>query len=300
MKDTVDRATVAELVDAVPLGSEPSVAYVARSLRDLNAVIDSLGKLGLKADLNIDIQLNRVELSTLDASEAAAAIGAAGLTSDGLVVQEVPALSAPATNLYGGLGGSGNGWSGCPSGFTVQQRVGGPDDFIYGFVSAGHCGTTMSYLGVGLPFVASCFTGGCDSQWHTEATFTAQPSFYWTGGLRRNVTSTTTWLAIVVGGTVCHYGPVTGYGCGTVNTKSLAPNYVPHPHAVFVKAGNNCSSDLVQPGDSGGPIFYGNTAYGIMSRYYTDIFCLSHTQMIFDAIDLATNPYSGVSVMLYP
>ena len=112
------------------------------------------------------------------------------------------------------------------------------------------------------------------------------------------MTSTTPWASEYVGESVCKYGEVTGYGCGTISTKFYAPSYVPNPYAAFTIVGNNCTSKLSIGGDSGSPVFWNNSALGIVSGKYTDLFCLSHTQLIFDAIDFATN-YSGISVMLH-
>jgi hypothetical protein len=70
----------------------------------------------------------------------------------------------------------------------------------------------------------------------------------------------------VVGGFVCHRGKTTGYSCGTIVSKTFQPTWA---NACF---GVTCASVWIRvqganlkcyPGDSGGPWFLNNTAYGI-------------------------------------
>lgn len=296
-----DATGVAALVKAAGLETTPIVKSVPYSLSDLNQVVTSLQGLGIKADLNIDIRENQVEVNVTDAVSATSAIANASVDTNAVTVEQVPSLAQPTTTIYGGLGGSNTNqqWQGCPSGFDVQQRVGGPDDLIYGFITAGHCTNTMSYMGVTLPYVASCYQLGCDSQFHTQASFAVSPRFYSHPGTLSYVTSTTGWISEYVGETVCKFGEYTGYACGTISSKSEVPGYVPHARAEFTLVTNNCTSDLVHGGDSGSPVFYGTSAFGIISGQTNELSCITHQELIFDAIDLATNSYSGMSVMLH-
>ncbi|MGH2512721.1 MAG: hypothetical protein ACRDGQ_08555 [Candidatus Limnocylindrales bacterium] len=84
------------------------------------------------------------------------------------------------------------------------------------------------------------------------------------------VTSTTGWISEYVGEPVCKFGEYTGYACGTISSKSEVPGYV-----------------------------YGTSAFGIISGQTNELSCITHQELIFDAIDLATNSYSGMSVMLH-
>jgi hypothetical protein len=157
----------------------------------------------------------------------------------------------------------------------------------------------MSYLGVNLPLVARCWTGSCDSQWHTAPGFAVALEFVFTSNQsRRGVWSTTSRAAQVLGQTTCHYGPVTGYGCGNLQSKSFQPSWVPNANFVFMKA-ENCSVDLSEPGDSGGPNFFGNAALGITSGNWHDLTCGGLNKMIYNAIDDAANPF-GVSALIAP
>ena len=185
------------------------------------------------------------------------------------------------------------GWSGCPSGFTVQNGSG-----VKGFITAAHCGNILSWNGVNLPFVAQISGANSDSQWHTTASYTAIPAFFYQGTSSRWVTASTTWNNIVVGSFACKNGPATGYTCGTIDSKSYSPSWLAgHANAVFVRVGN-CDVNMVSEGDSGGPVFYGFTAYGITSGKEVDIFCGFRNKLIFNAANHATVPL-GLSVLLH-
>jgi hypothetical protein len=60
-----------------------------------------------------------------------------------------------------------------------------------------------------------------------------------------------------VGSSVCKYGHTTGYTCGTIDTTSLCNN----GSCTYVRVSGG-SVNLSEGGDSGGPWFFGNTAYG--------------------------------------
>jgi hypothetical protein len=274
--------------------------YVPRSIKDLESIIGSLKDLKMEADFDIDVRTNRVEILTTEASGADVEAQSSKVPKDAVTINVVASLGAPSSNLYGGTGGGSNDWSGCPSGFTVKHRIGGPDgDLEYGFVTAGHCGNTLSYLGHALPFRAECYGGSCDSQWHEDGVFVAQPAFFWkTGQPVRWTTGATSRAAIVIGTTVCHYGPVTGYGCGNLASKSYSPGFIPSGTPTYLLIDPDCNADLSEPGDSGGPVFAGGTAYGTMTGWMGELFCSDKHWAIVDAIDQGLNPL-GLSVYLH-
>ena len=68
----------------------------------------------------------------------------------------------------------------------------------------------------------------------------------------------------LMGNAVCKSGRTTWYDCGTITSANF--NYsISHEGRVFTIIGGKLASTIVNPGDSGGPVFYGSTAYGIMS-----------------------------------
>lgn len=283
------------------LGVKVKIHVVPRSYKDLEALEALVAKLELpETSTEIDIVGDVINVYTTTPNLTEAAVASAIQNGSGIKVIEVPSLGGPATLIYGGLGGANLNWSGCPSAFIVR-RLEDQGQYTYGYLSAGHCGNTMSYQGVNLPYMGQCWGGSCDSQWHLVATFTPVPEFVFTENQsRRQVWATVTRASLLIGQTACKYGPVTGYDCGNVESKSYRPpqNEVPNATSTFIRV-KACNWDMVALGDSGGPAFYGNDALGVTSGWFADVTCSQHKQLIFGSIDLSANPL-GVSVWIAP
>lgn len=152
----------------------------------------------------------------------------------------------------------------CTSGFVVANSAG-----TRGVTTAAHCGNTQSYFefnGTSYPmtFVAERNDADEDVQWHTTAQ-TEVPQFY------ADLTTTPRVLtgrrlrsSTAVGNTACHRGKTTGYSCGSVESTTYQPTYSCN--------GFTCSATYISVtgpnlacagGDSGGPWFNGQTAFGL-------------------------------------
>ena len=151
----------------------------------------------------------------------------------------------------------------CTTGFVVTNGE------INAIATAAHCPDQLSYIdpddnsSVSLPMIGSWGLGYQDVQINGSPN-SPDPLFYanrGAGSLRRveswrNVASTR------AGDFVCHYGVSSGYSCAIVELTDYAP-----PGAL---CGGPCSPTWVtvrgpscQTGDSGGPVFSGNVAFGI-------------------------------------
>ncbi len=107
-----------------------------------------------------------------------------------------------------------------------------------------------------------------------------------------------TYSAIVINQLVCKYGRTTGYGCGYVEAKNVDPDAGGPYNAVFVRVKNCPGPDLAQPGDSGGPVFNGNTVIGHVNfEDDGDIFC--PWKMVFNSVTHIQTAL-GVTVILTP
>ena len=130
--------------------------------------------------------------------------------------------------------------------------------------SAGHCPETNTYyLGGALGWHIGAYFGSHDVRSYTLGPNTATNKLY-TGGGVRSITSAASRSSLFIGGTACKYGKTTGYGCGTIISKSVAPGYVPSVSATFIEVAG-CPNTMGEDGDSGGPWFLNNKAYGWMS-----------------------------------
>lgn len=154
----------------------------------------------------------------------------------------------------------------CTSGFVVPNGAG-----TRGVLTAAHCGNTQTYSEFGgttyaMTFVSESLDADADVQWHTTAS-TEVPEFY------ADLTTTARVLtgrrlrsSTAVGNTVCHRGKTTGYSCGSVASITHQPAYT------NACGGVTCSALFIRVegpdlrcygGDSGGPFFNGQTAFGI-------------------------------------
>lgn len=199
---------------------------------------------GLEAAGGLNLRVNRPEIYV--PSTAAAAARAAIPPETGaavVVVDRLPELEV----LYGGLA-----LSTCTSGFHVRNPAGTP-----GISTAGHCGNSQSQGGWSLTFLGESWTGSNDIQWHNLAGASTYSNLIQVGTGTRAITATRTRNAQTAGEWVCKQGMTTGNTCGTLDTTSYCYNGV--CTWIYVTGG---SVNLSEPGDSGGPWFSGNTAYG--------------------------------------
>jgi streptogrisin C len=151
----------------------------------------------------------------------------------------------------------------CTSGFVVTN---GETNAI---TTAAHCPDQLTYIDVDgttspmLPMIGSWGLGYRDVQINGSAN-SPQPLFYANRGAG-SLRQVDTWRSVAstrAGDFVCHYGESSGYSCATVELTDYAP-----PGEL---CGGPCSPTWVTvkgpsciPGDSGGPVFSGDVAFGI-------------------------------------
>lgn len=247
---------------------EPARFTLEQLERRLEAGYNRVRGSGIEASGAVDVRANRAEVHVL-AGRAAAARALLG--ADDANVVEVEHLPSEEITMYGGLP-----ISTCTTGFTVRNSSG-----RRGVSTSGHCGNSQSYSGYSLRFIAESYSGAYDIQWHDRAgdTYTNRIKV---GSNTRSITGVRSRTSQAVGSTVCKQGKTTGYTCGTISTIS----YCASGACVWVRVAGN-GTNLSEGGDSGGPWFYGNTAYG------------SHTYGIGnDSAYMASNYFSGLSVTI--
>lgn len=175
----------------------------------------------------------------------------------------------------------------CTSGFVVT------DGQTSGVVTAAHCPDDLAFVEpdrseTPLTFVGQWGWSFQDVQLHVVADGAAAPldaSFYADNArtLRRAVTGVRPRAATRVGDVVCHRGERTGYSCAEVAFVSFAPSGDlcggPCAPTWVAVAGPTCKA-----GDSGGPVFDGSVALGIVkgSSYRRDETCSLYYYMSTD------------------
>lgn len=152
---------------------------------------------------------------------------------------------------------------GCTTGFSVR------DSTRTGILTAAHCPDALVYQSPGggtipLQFVGGWGVGRHDVQIHVGPG-TAEPLFYANrldGSLRR-LSGARPLASIRAGESLCHWGEGSGYSCAEVELTDYAPpgelcGGPCEPVWVTVR-GPGCKA-----GDSGGPVFNGTVAFGIL------------------------------------
>lgn len=151
------------------------------------------------------------------------------------------------TNITGGKTEEG-----CTLGFTVVNK-----DNKKGVVTAGHCANSMK----GLNFVNEIIAGNIDAQFLTGKVGTTIKNTFRSNEKQYRKVRKTMSRDKMLGLMVCHWGATSYKSCGEITSiNRIAPN------------SRNIRLDLVtvqgekltcQGGDSGGPWFSGQTAFGI-------------------------------------
>jgi hypothetical protein len=247
---------------------EPARFTLRQLERRLEASYHRVLAAGIPAAGGVDVRANRAEVHVLRGRSAAAR---AVLGEGDAAVIEVDHLPQEEISMYGGLG-----ISTCTTGFTVRNSAG-----TRGVSTAGHCGNSQSLSGYSLTFRSEAYSGSYDIQWHNASGHTF-PNTIKVGSSTRSITGTRSRANQTVGSQVCKQGKTTGYTCGTISTTS----YCASGACTWVRVAGN-GTNLSEGGDSGGPWFSGNTAYG------------SHTYGIGDdSAYMAVNYFSGISVTI--
>lgn len=154
---------------------------------------------------------------------------------------------------YGGLS-----LTTCTSGFSVRRTT----DNLEGLTTAGHCqqSQTLQKHGTELEWLGEKDSGSQDVQWHrTPGMADPNKIRYSFDGTTRSITSRTARSSMSVGGVVFHFGKSSGYGWGDIASKTYDLDGSGSKYnATFIRVVNDDTSG----GDSGGPWFVSNSAYG--------------------------------------
>ena len=130
--------------------------------------------------------------------------------------------------------------------------------------SAGHCPAAQSYQGDTLYRLGHFLEGSQDVGWWDNANITWNKTFYVQPQDVREVYHVKSYSGMNEGDRVCKRGTATGYDCGDISDTTYCPSYVDNCNSTFVRA-HEAGVDLSSPGDSGGPVFKIDTAWGLVS-----------------------------------
>lgn len=156
----------------------------------------------------------------------------------------------------------------CTSGFSVKRT-----DGVTGVLTAGHCEGINNYYNsngtrIALSFSTELFNATQDVEVHTSG-YVERPEFYADSSTSARVlTGRRTRASTAVGQQVCHRGATSGYSCGLVSQTNYAPTTsgacgTVACSPVYIRVAGDAQTACAV-GDSGGPVFIGQTAVGIL------------------------------------
>lgn len=270
------------------------------SARDLTAQADAVrAAAGIPVDTAPDGRTQTIELTTVGqagvqarekAEQAAAAVarrmglGLRSVRSTG-VAQEHDGYARGGSTIHNGRP--------CTAGFVALTSSGAPR-----MLSAGHCTKAMpkalltlrSMDGGTSAWVSRTFQfidGDGDGGGYTLGTFKPMATFYAKTNLKSSVRGYILYPA--KGTRVCKFGVTTGFTCGKIEEVGVKNS---NGAGSLVRLDSNISDD----GDSGGPFFAGNTAYGTLVGAVT---CLPRSLFCTTFTPLSGYAKRGVKVKIY-
>ena len=141
--------------------------------------------------------------------------------------------------------------SNCTSGFGTKTSAG-----VRGISTAGHCNNPQSDDGSNLTFQSEYEDAHGDFQWHTGSQ--NEPDDFYSGSSSSNEANRRDVSAVgapTVGQSLCRNGKTSNKDCQEVRRLNVCSS----GECNLVQMGEHLSAD----GDSGGPVYWLNTAYGI-------------------------------------
>ncbi len=229
--------------------------------KDQEVSIAALKEAGLHADSSINVAENRVEVNMPDVVLATSTQKSKLTLPADVVIVPVKSLAQPTVDLYGGISLDGLA-GGATAGFPVKDAKG-----HRGITTCAHTDYVLFYLRYGVPFWLPCQQSRKDTyfdiQWHSSGTFNVVNEINTGMPDRRQITGAVNRESQALGSFVAKYGKTTGYTAGYIDSNSITLDYIPDCKPTFFKVNHASTDELVcDVGDSGGPWFLGNDAYG--------------------------------------
>lgn len=295
----------AEIVDA----DHAWIGFAARPPESAREVIDAFGKAhGVTVDVRPNLGFNELDLRAAIEAAHFAVLGTAGvsnaLTTHDLATGQIAitvvledaapqsvidglrpvalrsiadsagadilnhimvSVTRSASKVVGGTESNsehlgGEALSTCTSGFGTETSSG-----VRGIATAGHCGNSQSDDGFALTFKDDYEGTHGDFQWHTGPKPERDDSYSGNSSSTEvNLRDVSSVGSPVVGQSLCRNGKTSHKDCQEVRKLNVCSGSVCN----LVEMGAHLSAG----GDSGAPVFWGNTAYGIHRGWIYDPF----------------------------
>lgn len=244
------------------------------------AVIRSLANSTPELSTDIDIRSGRVKVYVRDPSRARGALAAVGLDETD-IVQVTKRFEMTAT-IQGGEAVNG------PTQSDGRYEMGTlgfvvTNGSVRGILTAAHFGECAGLpttcvknapakhapSATSLVWQAQQNMGSNDYEWRTASGTHTLPNIIRYSTTTMVITTVRDPRDFPIGTTVCKQGRTTGYTCGTIESTWSQETYNGQT-GWYVRVKRNTAGAMTDSGDSGGPVFGQNTAYGIVHAKVTD------------------------------
>lgn len=259
---------IATALATSPLRNSSSVVLVGRNLAALSADAELVGGELPGYIVDVHAQSNAVRIEGPSRAESDAGTRRARITSR-VEFKQSNRKMVKSAFIYAGQTLNSAGSPACTSGFSVLKGS------TRRITTAAHCPDALTRNGIALGTISSMFTGSHDEQLMSTGTLTptnrtADNSRDTTSPNYRTITSKRTRANQALNSYFCRhgYGTVPQYACGYLISKTHVGG-MPSPAATSMRLAAS-GIDLASPGDSGGPVFTGGTALGIMHSCLSD------------------------------
>lgn len=248
------------------------------------AIIRSLARSTPELSTDIDVRRGRVKLYTRNPIQSRSALGASSISTDDVDAVRVSSREQLSATIQGGEAADGpvqsdGRYEAATLGFVVTNGS------VRGVLTAAHFGECASLpvtcvknapakhapSGVSLAWQNQQNMGSNDYEWRTASgTNTLPNTIRYTGAPNpMPITAVRDPRDFPIGTTVCKQGRTTGYTCGTIESTWSQVTYNGQT-GWYVRVKRNASGNMAEVGDSGGPVFGTNTAYGIVHSKISD------------------------------
>ena len=290
----------------VPMSAPRSLEVMRAAQEDM---VEQLRKNGIEYLSQIDLRNSEVVLFVRDPARVMREFALALKVSPFIRVRKTNGF-IDTTAISGGRRVNSTGGSAIPScttGFNVFDS-----NRELGITTAGHCDNSMKYAPTGTRLIwqDEHDMGSLDIQWHKQRISQSAPpqqqinSIDLIGGPTSTleITSVTPSSGYTAGKVVCKSGAFGYYKCGVItNMDSVSVYNGEEAHYIQVHDLNN--DVMSEFGDSGGPVFRNNSAYGVIhgrgdtgTPYVNDMFYMPIERLSSLGVSVLTEPFEITSI----
>lgn len=278
-----------------------------RSLELLRAtqreVADQLTKAGIEFAITLDLKSSMVDVFVRDPDMARARIAKLLAAVDFIRLKETVGFIEPTSSVAGGRRLEGDQRQLCTAGFNVIETA----TRELGLATAGHCDNNnyQRNPNARIVFKGERNKGSYDVQWGAQqrgGVLFSQSNEIIVDGETLPITAEASLLDTTEGKSVCKYGVTTGLTCGYIKESEFLANWKDEV-GTFVQVVSFDGTPMNEGGDSGGPVYSGSTAYGLVhgrgnkgTEWENDLIFMPIERMSTLGITTLTKPFKLDSV----